>query len=176
MHAPINRILVVGSCGAGKTCLSFELARITGLPIIHLDQYYWLPNWQELNHDVWGKKVQALCEQPRWIMDGHFSNTLAKRASYADLIIWVDTPRYTCLIRILWRWLKHLFKERPGRAPGCKEKLSWEFIQRIWQFPLKRKPMLLSLLKTLQNNTFIVIVKNKHDKQTLLNFLSSPNH
>jgi adenylate kinase family enzyme len=169
----IHRILVVGSCGAGKTSLSLQLADVTGLPVIHLDQYYWLPNWQKPKDEVWEEKIKVLCQQPKWIMDGNFSNTLAKRASYANLIIFVDTPRYICFLLALWRWLKHLFKQRPGRATGCKEKLSWELIQSIWQFSLKRKPRLLALLKTLPNNTHSMIVKNKHDRQMFFNFLSA---
>jgi len=37
----MNRILVIGSNGAGKSTFSYHLAKKTGLPLIHLDQIHW---------------------------------------------------------------------------------------------------------------------------------------
>ncbi len=36
--AAMQRVMVIGSPGAGKSRLATELARRTGLPLIHLDQ------------------------------------------------------------------------------------------------------------------------------------------
>ena len=36
----INRVLIVGCPGAGKSTAARSLAKITGLPIIHLDRHY----------------------------------------------------------------------------------------------------------------------------------------
>jgi len=36
----VKRVLVIGSPGSGKSTLAAELARRTGLPLIHLDQKY----------------------------------------------------------------------------------------------------------------------------------------
>ncbi len=42
-----KRILVIGSCGAGKSTLSKKFQQILELPLIHLDQHYYKPNWEE---------------------------------------------------------------------------------------------------------------------------------
>ena len=41
----MQRILVIGSPGAGKSTLSHQLAERTGLPLHHLDQLFWLSGW-----------------------------------------------------------------------------------------------------------------------------------
>ena len=39
-----NRIFIVGNNGSGKSFLAKQLSVITGLPLIHLDAEFWLPN------------------------------------------------------------------------------------------------------------------------------------
>jgi adenylate kinase family enzyme len=43
----MNKILVIGCCGAGKSTFSKKLLAILNVELIHLDQYYHKPNWEE---------------------------------------------------------------------------------------------------------------------------------
>jgi len=47
MQHPMNRILIPGSGGSGKTTFTRKLAAKTGLPLHHLDTLYWQPGWQK---------------------------------------------------------------------------------------------------------------------------------
>ena len=47
----MQRVMVIGSPGAGKSTLARRLASITGLPLYHLDAEYWLPRWTERDPD-----------------------------------------------------------------------------------------------------------------------------
>jgi hypothetical protein len=40
------RIMLIGSGGAGKSTFARELAQLTHLPIVHLDQIFWKPGWE----------------------------------------------------------------------------------------------------------------------------------
>src|SRR5438270_3074299 len=40
-----HRVLVTGLAGSGKSTFSRTLAAKTGLPLIHLDLYFWEPGW-----------------------------------------------------------------------------------------------------------------------------------
>ncbi|MDJ0568280.1 MAG: shikimate kinase [Pleurocapsa sp. MO_192.B19] len=42
----------MGSCGAGKSTLARTLGEKLNLPVIHLDVYYWQPEWQETDKIV----------------------------------------------------------------------------------------------------------------------------
>lgn len=43
----MERILVLGPCGAGKSTLAAQLGKRLDLPVIHLDSEYWRPGWVE---------------------------------------------------------------------------------------------------------------------------------
>jgi adenylate kinase family enzyme len=43
----MKKVLVIGCCGAGKSTFSRKLHHIINLELIHLDQYYHKPNWEE---------------------------------------------------------------------------------------------------------------------------------
>jgi len=63
----MKRVMVIG-CGAGKSTFSKRLHSITKIEVIHLDQYYWKPNWVESNTEEWTKTAEALIQKEEWIM------------------------------------------------------------------------------------------------------------
>jgi adenylate kinase family enzyme len=99
----LRKILIIGCSGAGKSTLARQVGRITDLPVIHLDQHYWPPGWQEPDRATWRCKVSALIAQPRWVMDGNYRRTLALRLAEADTVIFLDFPTWLCLVRVLRR-------------------------------------------------------------------------
>ena len=47
----LERIMIIGCCGSGKSTLSKSIYQITGLPLIHLDKEYFKPNWEKPSKD-----------------------------------------------------------------------------------------------------------------------------
>ena len=41
----MKRIMIIGSGGSGKSTFSSKLSEVLGLPLYHLDAYYWKPGW-----------------------------------------------------------------------------------------------------------------------------------
>lgn len=68
--------MVIGCCGAGKSTFSRKLHDITNLELIHLDQEYWKPNWEETDKNDWQNKVQQLANKSSWIIDGNSTELL----------------------------------------------------------------------------------------------------
>ncbi len=136
----MERILVLGPCGAGKSTLAVRLGAQLGLPVIHLDQEYWRPSWQEPARDEWAAQVEELIARPRWVMDGNYGGTLARRLERAQLAVNLDYPRGVFFPRMLWRSLSQLGRTRPDMAPGCVERLDWEFIRYTWRYKIDVEP------------------------------------
>ena len=124
----MERVLVIGSPGAGKSTLSAEIARLTGLPLIHMDQLAWKPGWVEASHDELDAKVREAAAAPRWVIDGNYGRTLPLRLPRADTVIDLDLPTWLCVWSILRRVLRHKGGTRSDMAPGCPERFDWEFL------------------------------------------------
>ncbi|MFM5923081.1 MAG: topology modulation protein [Novosphingobium sp.] len=130
----MQRILVIGSPGAGKSTLSHKLAQRTGLPLHHLDRMYWLPGWIERDRDEGKAELDGVLAGDRWIIDGNYGSTLARRLTRADTVVWLDYSTALCLSRSLRRWWLYRGKARPDMTEGCPERLDAEFLLYIARF------------------------------------------
>jgi len=93
----MNRILIPGSGGSGKTTFTRKLAAKTGLPLHHLDTLYWQPGWQKPEAAAFQQRVADIGATENWIVDGSYFDTLDLRVPRADWIIFLDIPKYVCL-------------------------------------------------------------------------------
>ena len=135
MNEPPTRILVVGSSGAGKSTFARALGRVSGLPVVHLDTVYWRPGWVEPTPEEWSRQLEPILAEPRWILDGNYGGTMKQRARVADVAIFVSRGRGLCVVRVVWRWLRHRRRPRDDRADGCDEQIDWPFIVYTWRYP-----------------------------------------
>ncbi len=139
--------MILGSSGSGKTTLAKELGNRTGLPVVHLDQEFWRPGWAETPDSEWAGKVATLTARPRWIIDGNYGGTLPLRMAVADTIIFLDFPRLLCLRRVLGRIFRGYGRVRDELPEGCPERLDWEFLAYVWNWPHNSRPRILAALE-----------------------------
>jgi adenylate kinase family enzyme len=152
----VNRVAVIGSGGAGKSVFSLELAKRTGLPVVHLDREYWRPGWQPTPEPEWESRVAEIVQGQRWILDGNFGGTMHLRLAAADTVVFLDIPRLVCEWAVFTRWLRYRRQSRPDMAPGLNDKLDLEFVRWIWGYPNTRRPGILRQLAELPPSTRIV--------------------
>jgi adenylate kinase family enzyme len=136
----MERILVLGPCGAGKSWLAARLGEKLGLPVIHLDKEYWRAGWVEPDPDEWAARVEELIAHPRWVMDGNYGGTLARRLERTDLVVNLDYRRSVFFPRMVWRLLTHWGRTRPDMAEGCKERFDLEFWRYTWRYRIDVLP------------------------------------
>lgn len=165
----MKRIAILGCCGSGKSTLSHRLAKVTNLPLIHLDQEYHLPNWQERPADEWSNIHAGLVARNRWIIDGCYGGTVSQRTQRADMIVWFDIPTHVCLYRVIKRVITNYGKQRVDAAPGCNERLDIEFLAYVLNFRRLKTPKLLIFFEARSPNTELVIISNNADIKNLLN-------
>ncbi|MBM1172083.1 AAA family ATPase [Microvirga arabica] len=153
----MQRILVIGSPGAGKSTLARSLSDQLGLPLIHLDREHWSAGWISLPNDVWAARVAELAARPSWIIDGNYANTLHIRLDRATTVIWLDLPRWLCMARIIKRVLAYRGRVRPDMAEECPERLNLEFLRYTWTFSKHSRPKNKALLKKLRSDQKVVL-------------------
>lgn len=105
----MNRIVVVGVSGAGKTALARQLAQRLDLSRVELDALFWDANWTQAAPEVFRERVaQALCAD-RWVIDGNYSQVRDLIWSQADTVVWLDYGLRTILMRVVRRTLRRIF-------------------------------------------------------------------
>jgi adenylate kinase family enzyme len=162
----MERILIIGPAGAGKSTLAKRLRAVLDLPIISLDQYFWKPNWKKTSDSEWRNIVVEMVQKDRWIMDGNYRSTLDIRIPRADTIIFLDFPRFICLGRVLKRRFEN---EQKQCAAGCRERISWNFLKWIlWKFPQSGRKYLLEKLKEVENEKSVLIFKSNREVENFL--------
>jgi adenylate kinase family enzyme len=169
----MQRVLVIGIPGAGKSTLSRKLARRTGLPLIHLDKEFWQPGWKVTPHEQWRPKVAALVAREAWVMDGNYDSSLDLRLPRADTVVWFDYPRRVALPRVLWRVAKTYGRVREDLAPGCPEKIDWEFLRYVWEFPSKERPRVVAMLAEHGQHLEPVVLRRDPDVARFLDGLAA---
>ena len=164
----MQRVLVIGSGGAGKSTFAAQLAQRTGLPLIHLDRHYWRAGWIEPAKDEWLAKVDELVAGERWIMDGNFGGTMERRLAACDTVVFLDVSRWVCLWRVISRRLRHRGEARPDMTPGCHERLDASFLWWIFNYPERSKPKVLRRLAALRPEQRVVVLHSRREVEAFL--------
>lgn len=143
----MERILVIGCPGAGKTTLSRQLGEKLDFPVIHLDKIFWSPgNWEHLDDGAFDEALEKELERHQWIIEGNYNRTLLLRLQYCDTVIWLDYSRFVCMAGWFKRMLTNWGKVRPDMAPGCVERYEREFAGFIWNFNKEKRSKYVTLL------------------------------
>ena len=124
----MQRVVIIGPCGAGKSTLSFTLARQLGLPLYHMDQLNWMPGWVDGGNDRVRAKLGEILPQDHWLIEGNYGSTLPGRLDRADTIVYLDFPIPLCLWRIVKRVVTMRGRTRPDMTEDCPERLDLEFL------------------------------------------------
>ena len=164
----MRRVVVIGSGGAGKSTFSRALAQETGLPLIHLDRHFWRSGWEPTPKEEWNRVVEGLIQGPEWIMDGNYGGSMEPRLAAADTVVFLDTPRRTCLARVVRRRLTYGGASRPSLPPGCPERLTFQFLEWVWSYPTKRRPGILNRLSELEADTAVHILRGDPDIEAFM--------
>lgn len=143
---PAKRIVILGNAGSGKSTLARRLGDRLARPVIHLDRLFWQPDWSEPEPADFRRRVSEAISGPEWICEGNYPRrTFDLRLPKADLVIWLQTPRATCLRRVIRRNLRG--GTRPDLPVGCVERMDAKFIaflRYVWTFDREMRPRIES--------------------------------
>jgi adenylate kinase family enzyme len=154
----VQRVVIVGPGGAGKTRLAGELGRLTGLPVVHLDHHFWHPNWVETPRDEWRTVQQTLFAGDEWIADGNYSATLDERLPRADTVVFCDFPVRRTLPRVIRRSLGN--RGRAVQAPGCPERLDPKFLWWVFRYRYRSRPTVVRAIAELAPEADVHVLRS----------------
>jgi len=144
----MQKVVVIGSPGAGKSTLSRKLSRQLKLPLYHMDQLFWRPGWVSTPKAEFLAELDRITQSPQWIIDGNYNSTLALRIAAADTIVFLDLQAGICFRRVIRRSLQN--RRREDMTEGCSEQFLskdyWEFLLFVLTFRRHSRPKILRLI------------------------------
>ena len=167
----MQRILIIGNTGSGKSTFAKKLAQKSGLPLVHLDKLYWRGSWEHVSREEFDTALQAELEKPQWIIDGNFNRTLPHRLSYCDTVFFFDLPTLVCLAGITQRVFANLGKTREDMGGDCPEhfdKQKLPLYRNVLTFNGQHRKNYYAMLSGLPN---VVIFHSRQQANTFLDNL-----
>lgn len=86
----MERIVVIGSSGTGKTTLANKLAETFNLRAVDLDDLYWRPEWKIAPVDEFRAATAQAIDTPRWVVAGNYPAIRNIVWTKADTLVWLD--------------------------------------------------------------------------------------
>ena len=159
----MERVLIIGCGGAGKSTLARRLGEKTGLPVVHLDQIWGAPgNWQHISREDFDVRLAEELSRPRWILDGNFNRTIEVRLRHCDTVIYLDFNRFVCLKNWIGRVVKNWGHAREDMGEGCNEWFDPTMLRWIWQFNKTNRERYYRLRSEVEEVDIIIL---KHRRQ-----------
>ena len=170
----MNRIMIFGFSGGGKSTLARKMGEILGIEPTHFDAIHWLPNWVESTREYKREVIKPILERDRWIIEGNYRHIYwQERLELADTVIFIDVNRFTCMYQAWKRSRIYKGKTRPDMGEGCTEKFDLEFAKWVFFKGRKKRRDYLETMKMLKDtgkDTYIL--KGKKDINKFLKGLS----
>lgn len=159
------RIHVTGNAGVGKSTLAARLGLVLDLPVFGLDEVVWKPGWKRTGAYERTTKEHALCERPSWVIEG-VSRVVRESA---DLIVFLDYPRWVSFWRCAKRNWRYLFRSRPELPENCPEiRIVPTLVRIIWQFPKKVRPVLMADFDEWRGTKTVVHIRSDRELAAFL--------
>ena len=169
----MNKIVVLGASGTGKTTVGRRLSEKLGIKALHLDSVYWLKDLENISKEEFDRHMKDfLMKNRKWVIDGNYSNNkhFKYRLDAADTIIFLDFGRQVSLKGIHERAneFKHLV--RSDMAEGCVEGIDQVFLQYV-AFYQPRALKLKAIINKYKNKKNVLIFKNRNELYSWYNSL-----
>lgn len=159
-HPAYRRIMIFGRPGSGKSTFAHRLARAIGYPLYHLDKYFYAERWTEQDQGELLSFLHQMVGQECWIIDGNSTRLLEQRWQRADLVLYFNVDRWTCLYRLVKRWL-YKSPHIDDRASNCPDALCYPLLKYMWGFESHVSHKVSNLREIHPNSEFHELNRNE---------------
>lgn len=170
----MQRVVVIGTSGSGKTTFAKNLAHMLSCPHYELDELHFLANWETRTWEEMRALVNQFADTPAWVSDGNYSRVRDILWGKADTVVWLNYSFPVAFGRLVQRTFKRMIT-REELFGGCvetfrsqlfsKESLFLWFFQTHWKRK-KEYPLLFQDARYQHLNT--IILKNPRQAKRFL--------
>ena len=154
----MNKVIVIGCPGSGKTTFAEKLHDKTGLPLYYLDAIWHKPDRTHISREDFDARLTEIFAEDKWIIDGNYSRTIEMRLEVCDTVFLFDLPTDICLQGAIDR----LGKERYD-VPWIDTEIDPIFKSQIEKFSVDVLPEIYNLLEKHGQNKKIVVFKTREE-------------
>ena len=162
----MQKVIVIGSPGAGKSTFARRLRDKTGLPLYYLDSIWHRPDKTTILKEEFDHQLSQILAADRWIIDGNYGRTLEMRLQACDTVFLFDLSVDDCLAGI---------RERVGQTreemPWIETELDEEFRQWVLDFPHEQLPKIYRLLEQYGKEKAVWIFHSRQEADDYLRSL-----
>lgn len=121
----MDRIVIIGNSGSGKSYLADRLSALLSIPRIDLDVLFWEPG------GFHSKRPTALVQQDiadirqrkQWVVEGVYGELAALFLDRAEALIWLDVDWNSCQSNLVQRGPESAHQQDPLLADKTYQKL-----------------------------------------------------
>ena len=138
----MERAIVIGSPGAGKSTFARRLRDASRIPLYYLDMIWHLPDRTNVSREEFDMQLQEILAKDRWIIDGNYLRTMEARIAACDTIFLLDYPVELCLEGVEERigkprtdmpWWKRSLMKNSGSGFWISRKSSFRKYMNCWK-------------------------------------------
>ena len=162
----MQKVIIIGCPGSGKTTFAEKLSKITGLPLFYLDAIWHKPDKAHIAREDFDARISEILATPRWIIDGNYNRTIEMRLQGCDTVFLFDLPTELCIRGATDRLGKGRYD-----LPWIEKELSETLRKSIEEFPKNSLPKIYGLLEKYSDKK-ITVFKSREAADAYLESLS----